>query len=72
MRTADGFLNSSGNFIWKSRIARAPLFNTTSEVSGKISSGGNIAPGKRAAARVYISQTTSNGHYQLVHKPRKL
>lgn len=72
MRTVDGFLNSSRNFIWKSRIVRAPLFNTTGEVSGKISFGGNIALGKRAAARVYISQATSNGHYQLVHKPHEL
>lgn len=47
MRTVDAFLNSSGNFIWKSRIARALLFNTTAEVSGKISSGGNIVLGKR-------------------------
>lgn len=72
MRTVDGFLNSFGNFIWKGRIARAPLFNMTGEVSGKINSGGNIAPEKRAAARVYISQATSNGHYQFVHKPHEL
>jgi len=47
MQAVDGFLNSFRNFIWKSRIARTPLFNTTcrAKFQEKLVSGVTSRPG---------------------------